>query len=56
MLSLFLASLNGWAAWSLARTKTQMDKDGRKVPWYLVPLGVANVLFCMINLMFLFGG
>ncbi len=56
MLSLILASLNGWAAWSLARTKTRMEYDGRKVPWYLVPLGVANVFFCIVNLTILFGG
>ena len=51
MLSFFLMLLNGWAAWLCAITAANYKRAGVKAPWHVHPLGVANVLLCVINFM-----
>jgi len=50
-LSLLFMILNAWGAWLLSSLKTELERDNKKVPWYVVPLGAGNVLLCIIHLL-----
>ena len=55
MFYFFLMTLNGWAAYSLANTASELKRAGQPVKWWLHALGAANVFFFIMNAIVFFG-